>query len=198
MKLTLYVYLREKEIEPIDIANIESIIYTEELLNDIFEVDFQANNLTPEMWKCFFIELTSTMEKLLNGAQSGSVYFRKVKSENIHHGNLFYRNIMQYIIEHYNNSNLSLTMVAEHFHITPQYLSTAFKKHLGQNFSNYITGIRIGESKKLLGDSSLSVHQIAQMTGFTNDMSFIRAFKKQEGMTPGVYKETLRGNRATQ
>ncbi|MNG34810.1 Arabinose operon regulatory protein [compost metagenome] len=74
--------------------------------------------------------------------------------------------------------------------MTPQYLSTFFKKHQGQNLLDYITTKRIQQAKLLMQNKELTIVQIAQKVGYNNDVVFIRAFKKVEGVTPGKYRET--------
>lgn len=40
-------------------------------------------------------------------------------------------------------------------------------------------------------NKELTIVQIAQKIGYNNDVVFIRAFKKLEGVTPGKYRETM-------
>jgi YesN/AraC family two-component response regulator len=87
--------------------------------------------------------------------------------------------------------NLGLAMVADRFRMTPQYISTFFKKNQGQNLLDYMTHKRIDTAKRLMDNRELTIAQIAQMVGYNNDVVFIRAFKKLEGVTPGKYRETI-------
>lgn len=99
--------------------------------------------------------------------------------------------IAHYIEQHYADDMLSLTTIAEHFQLTPQYLSTLFKKQMGLNLTDYLTRVRIDEAKKLMEDKKLTFAQIANKIGYANDIGFIRVFKKLEGTTPGKYRELL-------
>lgn len=87
------------------------------------------------------------------------------------------------------DNSLGLTAIAEQVGMTPQYISTYFKKASGQNMTDYIAKVRIERAKRLMEDKTLTNVQIAQMVGYTNDIVFIRAFKKLEGVTPGRYRE---------
>lgn len=100
-----------------------------------------------------------------------------------------YRSIISYIDEHYGDSNLSLSSMADYFGITPQYLSTFFKRQSRQNLNDYLAQVRIREAKKLLENTSLPLAQIAERLGYANDIGFIRLFKKHEGITPGSYRK---------
>ena len=97
--------------------------------------------------------------------------------------------IKDYIDNHYNENDISTASVAEKFGITSQYLSTIFKKATGENLYGYITKLRIEKAKKLMNNKNLTIVQIAEKVGYTSDISFIRAFKKTEGITPGKYRE---------
>ncbi|NHN33775.1 helix-turn-helix domain-containing protein [Paenibacillus agricola] len=94
-----------------------------------------------------------------------------------------------FIAAHFTDQNLGLPMIANHFNLTPQYISTFFKKMTGQNVSDYITRIRVNHAKEILGNKHLTNAQVARTVGYTNDIVFIRSFKKLEGMTPGKYRE---------
>ncbi|CAG7614438.1 helix-turn-helix domain-containing protein [Paenibacillus allorhizosphaerae] len=99
--------------------------------------------------------------------------------------------IAQYIEQHYGDEMLSLTIIAEQFELTPQYLSALFKKQMGLNLTDYVTRVRIDEAKKLMKDKKLTFMQIANKVGYASDIGFIRVFKKYEGTTPGKYRESL-------
>lgn len=99
--------------------------------------------------------------------------------------------IKLYIEKNYTDMNLSVSLIAEHFKINPNYLSRIFKQNYNIGVLNYIHDIRIKNAKILLGKDSLSVKEIAEKVGYYNDITFIRVFKKFEGITPGKYKEIL-------
>ena len=49
------------------------------------------------------------------------------------------------------------------------------------NIIDYITDARIEKAKTLMEQSELTNARLAQLVGYTNDVVFIRAFKKLEG-----------------
>jgi two-component system response regulator YesN len=100
--------------------------------------------------------------------------------------------IIEYVSQSYDDSMISLSSISDHFHITPQYLSTFFKKHSGQNLIDYIAQLRIDKAKLLMHDKTLNLTRIALEIGYTNDVSFIRVFKKLEGITPGKFRDNIR------
>ncbi|TNJ65224.1 AraC family transcriptional regulator [Paenibacillus hemerocallicola] len=99
--------------------------------------------------------------------------------------------LRRYIEDNYADNALSLTSIADHFGMTPQYVSGLFKKQNGVNLTDFMVEVRLREAKRLLGDPRLTVLQVAQQVGYATDIGFIRVFKKVEGITPGKYRETL-------
>ncbi len=98
------------------------------------------------------------------------------------------KRILRYIEDHYLESDLSLEQVADHFRITPQYLSGLFKKSGQKNFLTHLALLRVEKAKSLMTQSKLNLAEIAQRSGFTNYLALARAFQKYEGVTPGEYR----------
>lgn len=120
--------------------------------------------------------------------------FQKVtellRQERTDHHTQMMEMISELILQNITNPNLGLAMIADSMNISPQYTSTFFKKMYGENISDYIAKKRMEHAKRLLEDKSLTIAQIAQRIGYTNDIVFTRAFKKSEGIPPGKYRET--------
>ena len=83
---------------------------------------------------------------------------------------------------------ISLSVLAEQFHLNPQYISQLFKSEIGVNFLAYLTNIRMEKAKKLLLSTSLSITEIAQQCGYGDYRVFTKVFKKTEGSTPSQYR----------
>ncbi|WP_135549175.1 helix-turn-helix domain-containing protein [Paenibacillus cymbidii] len=94
-----------------------------------------------------------------------------------------------YIGSHY-HSDISLTTLADHFKLNPKYLSRYFKDQTGINFIQYVNRVRIDHAKQLLlQEKNLHIDEIGEKVGYLTKNTFITTFKKQEGMTPGKYRE---------
>lgn len=83
--------------------------------------------------------------------------------------------------------DINLEIVARKSYVSVKELCRLFKKHLGTTVGKYIMSKRISEAKKLL-KSGESVQGTAEKCGFSDYTSFIRAFNRTVGMSPGKYK----------
>lgn len=84
---------------------------------------------------------------------------------------------------------MSLSLIAEQFGLHPTYVSKFFKQQSDTNVIDYINQYRIDIAKPMLQDAS--VQEVSERVGFLNANSFIRVFKKYEGITPGQYKAKM-------
>ncbi|MFM9279667.1 helix-turn-helix domain-containing protein [Paenibacillus jiagnxiensis] len=98
--------------------------------------------------------------------------------------------IREYITTHFSDPDLSLTLLSDRFQIGPKYLSQLFKECVGENFSDFLIGLRIENAKKLLRETDETVQDISACVGYLNTTSFIRVFKKVVGMSPRQYRES--------
>lgn len=93
----------------------------------------------------------------------------------------------KYIQNHY-QEDITLTALASQVFISPKYLSDLFKKETGDNYTSYLVSVRMEHAKRLLGQLNYKIYEIAEMVGYQNPKHFIKAFKKEVGMTPGEYR----------
>lgn len=91
--------------------------------------------------------------------------------------------ILQYIDEHYTDPQMSLTSVADVFHITEVYLSQLFKHISGENFSKYVENLRLKKAHELI-ERGFMINEVAQMSGYNSPQVFRRAYKRNYGATP--------------
>ena len=56
---------------------------------------------------------------------------------------------------------------------------------------DYVQHLRIVHAKSLMPQSELTLSAIAAQSGFCSDVSFIRVFKKLEGITPGKFRSHI-------
>lgn len=84
---------------------------------------------------------------------------------------------------------ITLSMLAEEFHLSEKYVSRYFVEHFKISFSNYVIHHRLTYARALLETSDEQVTEIAMQSGFSNVSYFIRAFKKMYGISPLKYRK---------
>lgn len=88
------------------------------------------------------------------------------------------------------HKDISLTDISIHFNLSISYISTLFSNEMGINYKSYLNDLRIEKAKLMIKDNpDIKIKDLALKCGFNNSNSFIRRFKKVEGISPGKYIE---------
>lgn len=98
------------------------------------------------------------------------------------------RKVIMYLYFHYREP-LTLEKIAAYAHLNPNYLCNVFKSYAGRTVMEQLTQIRVDAAKYLLRRDSLSMPQVAELTGFPSERTFYRQFKQFTGMTPKEYQK---------
>jgi YesN/AraC family two-component response regulator len=94
-----------------------------------------------------------------------------------------------HIIQQEFDQDITLESIATRLHYNPNYLSSIFRKETNISFSEYLALYRLNMAKKWLLETDLSVKEISEKLKYNNSQNFIRSFRKNEGTTPGKYRE---------
>lgn len=92
-------------------------------------------------------------------------------------------------IENNYTDNITLEDVSREVNISSYYLSRIFKEGTGENFIDYLTGLRMDKAKELLATTQLSMKEICSKVGYSDPNYFSKTFKKNVGVTPTEYRE---------
>ncbi len=90
-----------------------------------------------------------------------------------------------YISEHYNH--VTLADLAKHFSYHPNYISTILTKELGKSFSEIVLEQRMERAVGFLKGTTLSISDIAELLGYSNNSNFYKAFREYYGISPREY-----------
>ena len=94
----------------------------------------------------------------------------------------------KYIADHFTDPTLSASSIADFLGLHVNYLSSLYKKRTGESLLQLIGVYRVNHAKMLLSTTAKKIEDIAEESGFYNSSSFIRTFKRYEGITPGLYR----------
>lgn len=112
-----------------------------------------------------------------------------IQTEKKNHHAYLINDIREYIEMHFRDVNLNISMIGESFSLTPSYVSKIFKEHTGETLLDLINQTRLTAAKALLSEQKLTVNEIAGRVGYADVSTFLRIFKRFEGMTPGKYQK---------
>ena len=100
----------------------------------------------------------------------------------------YMREAIQYINTKYCES-IMVQQIADHCGVDRAYLSKIFKYATGNTLQEYLIQFRIKRAKQLLKDTDLSVKYISYSVGYNDPFTFSKVFKKQEGVSPSVWRK---------
>ena len=92
--------------------------------------------------------------------------------------------IKNYIEQNY-AEEIDLIHLAQDYHINYIHLSRLFKSQLGENFSDYLTRLRMQRAKEFIQRGNFKIKEVAELVGFKNPYYFSTSYKKFFGHTPG-------------
>lgn len=128
-------------------------------------------------------EIIKYFARLINDLLFKTFYHRGVSNEIVEKAESI-------ILNNY-EKQITLTGIASELNINPNYLSELFKKYTGLNIISYITQIRIHKAKVLLANSDKKIYEIGNEVGYAETVSFNRAFKRLQGISPKAYRQNI-------
>ena len=96
--------------------------------------------------------------------------------------------VISFITQNYKRNDFSLNMLSEEMDMSISKINTLLKEKLGCSFVQYVSLLRVNEVKRLLRETDDPIQSIVEGVGYIDMSSFIRKFKKMEGLSPGQYR----------
>ena len=93
------------------------------------------------------------------------------------------------IEENYADMNFDLGALADKLGYSTVYMTSLFKKTMGESFMQYLLDYRIEKAKELLVTTDKKIEQVASEVGFGTYNNFARAFRKKTGVSPREYRK---------
>lgn len=98
------------------------------------------------------------------------------------------RDAIHYIHQNFLN-NLTLQDVSDHLHISTSRFRHVFKETFNIGFKEYITYLRLGESRRLLLTTDYNITEVSNRSCFSNIHQFYKVFNKYVFMSPAQYRK---------
>ncbi|UJF36110.1 response regulator transcription factor [Paenibacillus hexagrammi] len=152
-------------------------------------------SLQTYLWNCQmsvrdYQSREQVMEQLHDMAR---LVMEQVKKTRFSSGQQMTEAIRKYVDENF-CYELTLSSLADMFHLNETYLSGLFKQQAGATFSDYVTRLRLQKAVELLKENELKLTDIATLVGYSSSSYFSTAFKKWYGKGPKEYRDELLGS----
>jgi len=146
--------------------------------------------------------LQGTLEKIISVFQTQRLYFREeaaclmkellitlARSTLLSHSktNAIANQLIRYLQENY-QEELTSDLIAARFNYHSYHINRIMRSATGTTVHKYLINYRISVSKNLLGNTTMSIEEIAAEVGFKNVSYFSNSFKKIVGCCPSTYR----------
>lgn len=95
----------------------------------------------------------------------------------------------------YRSKTLTLETLAEKLGTNRTYCSRAINTFAGMSFNRYLDTFRIEEATRIISDSGKDIlfKQLASDVGYNSVTVFSKAFQRETGCTPYIYRKEVQG-----
>lgn len=152
-----------------EIKNYILEMYLEQMVSDNF-----ADRIVSSLLIIFFTKLVRKHQKQIEAPK-----FDEKKTEEI----------ISYITNNFNT--VTLADLANHLGYSIPYCSSLIKTEIGYTFHKLLFKVKFSKAEAMLRSSNYSIASISESLGYENPENFMRAFKKNYGITPTEFRSTL-------
>ncbi len=119
-------------------------------------------------------------------------YYAGARSEldrMVYHNVLRLRPVIEYLTEHYGEKTYIETL-SDMVALSPDYFTKMFKESIGKTPIDYINGIKVNHSLRLLTMTDTPVNEISDLVGFSGPNYFHKIFKSYMNTSPLAYRKS--------
>ena len=156
-------------------ANVKDIYSLDELFTMLLKEDASSSSFKNEYMHTLLNML------LINTLRGVTEPIAHVKQNRI-------GQVVDYIHNYY-FENITLEYLSKQFFVSPYHLCREFKSYTNRTIIQYINVTRIMNAQRKIMETTKSITEIGNETGFSNVTHFNRVFKNITGMTPSEYRK---------
>ncbi len=170
-------FYKESKLKSDNVAILNNPFEVQQIFENIVNESIRQNKHSQEICNQY---LQILLRKLSDQQLQSHPHFNTSKTT--------YLECRNYINENFNEL-LGISQVADKFHINNEYLCRLFKKYATISPMAYILQLKMNRAAILLVQTDLSIKRISFMLNFSDPYYFSRAFKKNYGISPSLYRE---------
>lgn len=111
------------------------------------------------------------------------------KNQSIYNASKIYlEKSIEFIENNYSNT-IKINEIADYIGINRSYLTNIFKKTINISPQDFLLNFRMDKAVELLTSTNFSIKIIANSVGYSDPLTFSKAFKKVKGISPKNYRE---------
>ena len=107
----------------------------------------------------------------------------------VYHNVIRLRPVIEYITENY-GEKIYIETLSDMVSLSPDYFTKMFKDSIGKTPIDYINGVRVNHSLRLLTMTDTPINEIADRLGFSNPNYFHKIFKSYMNTSPLAYRKS--------
>lgn len=162
----------------IQLMNTKRVDSTLALLRDVNASEHDItlnykNHLFSDLWKLYIMESTN---QILRALMTEDPLLQQVI----------------FMIDQGEHDKISLKSIAEKLNINQSHLTRIFKREFGITPNAYVQKVKMARVKYMLVHTTLTLAEIAELCGFTDEHHLSKNFKKNFNINPSVYRRNIR------
>ena len=161
------------------------------LLDEILEMNISFSETRESMLKESLVRIFSLQETPDDYRDILIQLKKKEGGENNDGQSVLVQQAIRIVRERF-NEDIGIAQIAYSLQVTPNYLSSLFRKHTGTPFTRFITELRLNRARQLLKETSQNIKEISQEVGYHSSRHFAAVFRQETGMTPTEYIKRYR------
>lgn len=164
-----------------------------DLLGRIGEPYFLKDETHPHLSFIDYLDSDSLLDALIVKEKVHKVIMHLIKKKGLNAEIAELSQCVQKAIEFINNhlhEKLDIATISEYAYVSKCTLSNKFKSELKITINEYILRQKMFKAEQLLRSSDMTIAQISNALGFSEQFYFSRCFKKTHGMSPVKYRKS--------
>ncbi len=182
----IFSYINESKVSPADFGM--CILELQLMLNRARRYLEDDSNATFEVLEAF--TFSKSRQKIENDIRAVAIRISEsISNQRKKAVDSLSENAVSIIKKEFANSEISLNMLSERLHCSPNYLSGLIKKNIGKSFVDILTETRMIKAKEILISTNKKIMEISEEVGYSDQHYFSYSFKKYFNQSPNQMRK---------